>query len=44
MELLFEHPLWNARQTKQLDVESERGMNSIMKTVILGMEKDIATQ
>ena len=40
MEVLFEYPLWNAKQTKQLNVESEGHINSIKKTVVFGMEKD----
>ncbi|CAF9912845.1 MAG: hypothetical protein HETSPECPRED_001218 [Heterodermia speciosa] len=40
VEVLFEHELWNATQTKQLTVESDRDINSMMKTFMFGTGKD----
>ena len=40
VEVLLEHRLWNATQTKELNVEIGGDTNSIMKTVAFGMEKD----
>ena len=40
VEVLLEHRLWNATQTKQLNVESDKDINSIMETVAFGIQKD----
>lgn len=39
MEVPLEYSLWNVKQTKQLNMESDRDINSSAKTVIFGMEK-----
>ena len=40
VEVLFEPPLCEATQAKQLDVESGRGFNGSMRLAMFGMEKN----